>query len=105
MWPIVGLFVIAGITHLGCATRKIVRAAEQLDRLRVGYDGEVATGQKLDRLMRQGAYVYHDVPAERFNIDHVVVSPQGMFAVETKGFRRPTGAARTLRVSSTQEAS
>jgi hypothetical protein len=29
--------------------------------------------------------VYHDFPADKFNIDHVVVSPKGVFAVETKG--------------------
>ena len=39
--------------------------------------------------MRRGAYVFHDVPADNFNIDHVVVSGQGIFAVETKGFTKP----------------
>ena len=39
--------------------------------------------------MRQGAYGFHDVPADNFNIDHVVVSGQGIFAVETKGFTKP----------------
>lgn len=29
--------------------------------------------------------MYHDFPAEEFNIDHVVVGPSGVFAVETKG--------------------
>ena len=39
--------------------------------------------------MREGAWVYHDVPGENFNIDHVVVSPKGVFAVETKGYTKP----------------
>jgi hypothetical protein len=35
--------------------------------------------------MRNGYQVFHDLPAEGFNIDHVVVGPAGVFAVETKG--------------------
>jgi len=34
--------------------------------------------------MLDGYHVYHDFPAERFNIDHVVVGPAGAFAIETK---------------------
>ena len=37
-------------------------------------DAEVAIGQELDQLMRDGAAVFHDMPAERFNIDHVVIA-------------------------------
>ena len=32
--------------------------------------------------------MFHDVPADNFNIDHVVVSGQGIFAVETKNFTK-----------------
>src|SRR5580765_3182831 len=39
--------------------------------------------------MRKGAVVYHDFPAEGFNIDHIVISLQGVFAVETKGYTKP----------------
>lgn len=41
--------------------------------------------------MTQGARVYHDFPAENFNIDHVLIDRAGVFAIETKGF---TKAAR-----------
>lgn len=49
----------------------------------------MAAGQELDQLMQQGATVFHDLAADKFNIDHVVVSRQGVFAVETKGYRKP----------------
>ena len=49
----------------------------------------MAVGQELDQLMRQGAATFHDLPAEQFNIDHVVVAAEGVFAVETKGFTKP----------------
>jgi hypothetical protein len=39
--------------------------------------------------MREGAAVFHDLPGEKFNIDHVVIAPQGVFAVETKGYAKP----------------
>jgi integrase len=33
--------------------------------------------------------VYHDFPAENFNIDHIVIGSNGVFAVETKGRAKP----------------
>lgn len=87
---VIVLCVLGAIGFTGFLIRKLVRAAERLDRLRLGYDGELAVGQQLDQLMREGAYIFHDVPAEKtFNIDHVVVSTRGIFAVETKGFSKP----------------
>lgn len=69
--------------------RKLIRAGHRIDDLRAGYDAELAVGQELDQLMRQEARVFHDLPADKFNIDHVVICPSGLFAVETKGFTKP----------------
>jgi Nuclease-related domain len=60
-----------------------------MDNLKAGYDAELAVGQELDQLMRYGATVFHDIPGEHFNIDHVVIAKEGIFAVETKGFTKP----------------
>ena len=71
----------------------VVRLVKLLNRrrqLRLGYEGELAVGQELNQLLRHGYYVYHDFPADRFNIDHVVLGPAGVFAVETKARRKPT---------------
>lgn len=65
--------------------RRLQKLHLKLDHLRMGYDAELAVGQELDQLMRQGAAVFHDFPADKFNIDHIVISPVGVFAVETKG--------------------
>lgn len=59
--------------------------------LRLGLSGEMATGEELNRLMLDGYNVYHDFPAGRFNIDHIVVSPSGIFAVETKARSKGSG--------------
>jgi len=40
-------------------------------------------------LMYEGHKVFHDFPAEQFNIDHVVVGETGVYAVETKGRTKP----------------
>jgi hypothetical protein len=56
---------------------------------RLGAKGEQVVGRELDRLMAKGYEVFHDVPCERWNIDHVVVGPRGVFAVETKAWRKP----------------
>jgi hypothetical protein len=69
--------------------RKLWKEGTRVDRLKAGFDAELAVGQELDQLMRQGAAVFHDLPAENFNIDHVVISSEGVFAVETKGFTKP----------------
>lgn len=84
--PIYGVLVLIFVALI---VRKLWRAGEQLDKLKAGYDAELAVGQELDQLMRQGAYVFHDFPADSFNIDHVVIAREGIFAVETKGFTKP----------------
>lgn len=80
------LMIVGGVAY--CLT-KLFRLHDKLDKLRIGYDAELAVGQELDQLMRQGAAVFHDFPAEKFNIDHIVISPVGVFAVETKGRPKP----------------
>jgi hypothetical protein len=62
-----------------------IRTVKKIQEYRLGLDGELATGEELNRLMRYGYHVFHDFPAtEKFNIDHVLVGPAGVFAVETK---------------------
>ncbi len=63
---------------------KIVKALNTRNKLRLGYEGELVTAEELHKLMPAGNYVYHDFPAGNFNIDHIVVGPAGVFAIETK---------------------
>jgi len=83
------LYVAFVVAFIAWTVRKLVKAGEQLDHLRAGFDAELAVGQELDQLMLSGARVFHDFPAEGFNIDHIVISSQGVFAVETKGYTKP----------------
>ena len=70
-------------------SKKLLAYAKRLQALKLGYECELATGQELDQLMKFGFHVFHDVPAEGFNIDHLIVGPTGVFAVETKGRSKP----------------
>ena len=73
----------------------LVRDYQRIRRLKLGLACELAVGQELERLVRPDAhpyYVFHDVPTDSFTIDHVVVTPHGVFVVETR--------ARTLAISS-----
>jgi hypothetical protein len=70
--------------------------------LRQGRDGERAVGQALEELRADGARVFHDIPAVGFNLDHVLLMPQGVFVIETKTWskrgRNPTISARAGRL-------
>lgn len=39
-----------------------------------GPNGERAVGQYLELLREQGVKVFHDIPSDNFNLDHVLVS-------------------------------
>jgi hypothetical protein len=88
-----GLAVIMALAISGLiayGVRAMLKVAKRLDALKAGYDAELAVAQELDQLMRKGAWVFHDIEANGFNIDHVVIAPQGVFAVETKGYTKRT---------------
>jgi hypothetical protein len=62
----------------------------RLRSLELGRDGERLVAQFLDRaLLPLGARVLHDIPADGFNLDHVVIAPQGVFVIETKTRSKP----------------
>jgi hypothetical protein len=60
------------------------------------YDGEVAVAEELNRLKADGYHVYHDFPADQFYIDHIVIGPIGVMAVETR--TRTKAASRNREV-------
>lgn len=62
--------------------------------MRLGLDGELATAEELNQLMRHGYYVFHDFPGDKFNIDHIAIGPAGVFAVETKARPKVVGTGK-----------
>lgn len=51
-----------------------------------GARGEFRVGAELERLHEHGFHVFHDWDSGRGNVDHFVVGPQGIFAVEAKAW-------------------
>ncbi len=86
------LVVMTGTTLI--EGRKILRLVRELWDHRLGFTGERVVGEELNQLLAAGFRVFHDVPFEnkgkKFNIDHVLVGPHGVFAVETKTRRKPS---------------
>ena len=69
----------------------IRRLQKERTKLEQGRDGEREVAEYLDNLTRKGCYVFHDViTLGKFNIDHVIVSKYGVFALETKTYSKPS---------------
>ncbi len=67
----------------------VIKIKKELMSLRLGRDGEKAVGQHLEHLRWNGGRVFHDIIGDNFNIDHLIVSPKGVFVVETKTYSKP----------------
>lgn len=74
----------------GMSAIAYLRLIPKARRLVRGERGEVRVAEILDDLRAHGYRVAHDLTHDGFNIDHVVVGPAGVFAIETK-FRSGTG--------------
>jgi Nuclease-related domain len=72
------------------------RIRRRVQRLKQGRDGERAVGQFLERLRDGGGQVFHDVPGEGFNLDHVVISSHGIYVIETKTLSKPWPGAKIV---------
>jgi len=80
----------------------VIRRPQHIDAWRVGAAGERAVGRMLEGLRAQGVVAIHDrrVPGRSTNIDHIAVSPAGVFVVDTKNVAGKVTASRSgLRVA------
>jgi Nuclease-related domain len=80
--PVLDTFVAAIAALVGAA--RLFQLRGKVKRLKLGRDGERLVGQFLEQLRVDGARIFHDVPGEGSNLDHVVISAHGLFVVETK---------------------
>lgn len=73
----------------------VVKSFRRAQNAILGLRGEKYVGERLERLRSLGYEVFHDLPGQplakpkrRWNVDHVIVGPAGVFAVETKTWRK-----------------
>ncbi len=85
------MFAVGALVMFVWGLYDYIRHYKAREQAQDGWTAEQATGQQLNRLIAQGCQVLHDLPAEVGNIDHIVVAPRGVYAVETKSFRKPKG--------------
>lgn len=69
--------------------RQMIKEMPHGRRLRKAIRAEQATAQELAASLAGDNRIIHDVQAKGFNIDHVVITPVGVFAVETKSRLKP----------------
>ena len=84
------LSTVAAIVVGAIAVWRIRRLRLWARRLKQGLEGERVVGQFLEGLRADGYLVLHDIEQDRGNIDHVLIGPTGVFAIETKTISKPT---------------
>lgn len=75
------IFIALGV---GWSVLRALKIMDQLRAIKTGLEGELATAQLLSPLLAEGWRLFHDIPGRRGNIDHVLVGPNGIFAIESK---------------------
>ncbi len=95
-FPLIWRFILAvTLVAYSVLAFGLVHLRRRRNRSRLGYRGERAVGEQLNRLMLDGCHVFHDYPlSKNWNVDHVVVAPSGVYAIETKtrGKRKSTSS-------------
>ena len=90
------VFTVIAMAALLYAGRRFLVIRKKVRHLKQGRDGERAVGQFLERLREDGGQVFHDIPGEGFNLDHVVISTHGVYAIETKTLSKPWPDAKVV---------
>jgi hypothetical protein len=88
------VYSIAAVVLVAFGAFRLWQLRKRFRQIKLGRDGERAVGQFLEGLRVSGARIFHDVPADGFNLDHVVIVMQGVFVVETKTWSKPRPDAR-----------
>lgn len=83
------VYAVFSFVFVVYASVKLAKILNHRRDLRLGLDCEMAVGQELNQLMLDGCRVFHDFQADGFNIDHIVIGSNGIFAIETKGRAKP----------------
>jgi hypothetical protein len=91
------LLTCVALGSVGWAALKLWRARATVGRLRLGRDGERQVAEVLEQLRERGYRVFHDIQADGFNVDHLLVGPQGLFLIETKARSKPVHGQANVR--------
>lgn len=93
-----GTYAALAVVVTVIAVGAIIRLRRHAADLKLGRDGEREVGHILSTLDVPGTRLFHDVPAEGFNLDHVIACDRGVFVIETKTWRVPEKSQAKLTV-------
>ncbi|MFA5203190.1 MAG: NERD domain-containing protein [Lentisphaeria bacterium] len=71
------------------AVIRVWRARRGMRNLWLGLDGEKAVAESLTPFIAKGYHLIHDIVFDGFNLDHAVIGPTGIYAIETKTHAKP----------------
>lgn len=103
-WSKIGLglmewiYIVIFAAVLLWIARQSVRLRGKRVRLLAGLKAELMTAQLLLPLEGEGCRVFHDIPADKFNLDHVVIGPYAVFMIETKSRKKPGKGKQSAQV-------
>ena len=84
------LVSILALIAVGCCIYKSFSVRRRVKAYRLGEEGEQEVGHFLEGLRATNCQVFHDIVGDGFNIDHLILSPRGIFLVETKTYSKPS---------------
>lgn len=84
-----GVIIVGALGFALFHARKIAKDMPVHRNLKQAARAEQATAQELAASLAGDNRILNDVKAKDFNIDHVVITPAGVFAVETKSRLKP----------------
>lgn len=99
MKPSPWVYSVASALVVIYAAIRVRRTMKRLRDLKLGRDGERAVAQYLEWFRTAGFFVFHDVPNDGANIDHVLIGPRGIFTIETKTLSKPARGECKVRVA------
>lgn len=97
-WPPHPIIVtVIAVTVAIWAGMKMRAAKSKVERLRKGIAGERHSAQFLqNELLPLGYRLIHDLCEDGYNIDHALIGPKGVFALETKAFSKSDTADQRI---------
>lgn len=99
----IGILVLIGYGACIYYAIRIFQVSRLWRDYNLGFLGERAVGEELNRMLARGYEVFHDIVFEghpgtkKFNIDHAIVGPGGIFCIETKARRKHVKKANSPR--------
>jgi hypothetical protein len=81
--------LVASLAVVGAVGWRLrFRASAETSAWHKGARGERRTARRLRRLVRRGYIAFHDLamPGSRANIDHLLIGPSGVFAIDSKQY-------------------